>query len=162
MPFFKPGAFTRRHYRLPGQLWGDLRRVASLRGRGRVSPALRQRLMLMVTSVNRCPYCASFHSYVSRLSGITDEEIALLLDGSAQSVPEEEAPALLYARLWAEAAGEPAAELRTQLVERYGEAQAAAIERVLSTIWVGNLLGNTWDAILFRLSGGRLVDERRL
>jgi AhpD family alkylhydroperoxidase len=116
--------------------------------------------MLMVTSVNRCSYCASFHSYVSRLSGITGEEIALLLDGSAQRVPEEEAPALLYARLWAEAAGEPAAELRVQLVEHYGEAQASAIERVLSTIWVGNLLGNTWDAILFRLSAGRLGQGR--
>lgn len=160
MTRFESGAFTRRHYRRPGQLWGDLRRVAALRGRGSVSPALRQRLMLMVTSVNRCPYCASFHSYVSRLSGITGEEIALLLDGSAQRVPEEEAPALLYARLWAEAGGRPAAEWRAQLIMRYGEAQAAAIERVLSTIWVGNLLGNTWDAILFRLSGGHLGGAR--
>lgn len=156
----RPHTFTRRHYRRPSELWGDLRRVAALRGRGSVSPSLRQRLMLMVTSVNRCPYCASFHSYVSRLSGITGEEIALLLDGSAQRVPEDDAPALLYARLWAEAAGEPSAALRAQLVERYGEAQAAAIERVLSTIWVGNLLGNTWDAILFRLSDGRLGDDR--
>lgn len=156
----QPHAFTRRHYRRPGELWGDLRRIALLRGEGRISPALRQRLMLMVTSVNRCPYCASFHGYVSRLSGITGEEIAQLLDGSAQRVPEEDAPALLYARLWAETRGQPAPELRTQLVERYGEAQAAAIERVLSTIWVGNLLGNTWDAILFRLSGGRLGDDR--
>lgn len=149
-------SFRRRHYQQFSELSADVRRLLTLRGRERVSPALRERLMLVVTAVNRCRYCAAFHTQVAQLSGLSSEEIALLLDGALHPVPEAELPALSYARQWAEAAGHPAPELRAQLTTIYGPAQATAIERVLTMIWIGNLLGNTWDALWFRLSAGRL------
>jgi AhpD family alkylhydroperoxidase len=154
------GTFRRRHYHRAAQLWADLRRLAALRGTGSLSPARRERLMLVVTAVNRCRYCASFHTHVAQLSGLSAAEVALLLDGSTQDAPESEIPALVYARHWAEAAGQPTPELQAQLVAIYGPAQAQAIERVLTMIWIGNLCGNTWDAILFRFSGGRLGQRR--
>jgi len=112
--------------------------------------------MLLVTSVNRCRYCASYHAQAAQLSGLTAEEVALLLDGSTQDVPAAELPALQYALHWAEAAGKPSPDLRQQLAAHYGPDQANAIERMLRMVWIGNLLGNSWDAILFWISRGRL------
>jgi AhpD family alkylhydroperoxidase len=160
MPFPQRHTFRRRHYRRPAELWGDLRRLAALRSTVRLSQAMIERLMLVVTSVHRCRYCASFHTEVGRLSGLSDEEIALLLEGSAERAPLAEVPALLYARHWAEAGGLAPPELRAELEAHYGVERAVAIERVLHTIRVGNLLGNSWDALLFRLSRGRLGQDR--
>jgi len=93
--------FRRRHYHSIVQLWHDLRQLAALRAQphAAVSPALRERLMLMVTSVNQCRYCAAFHTRAAQLSGITPSEIALLLGGEFQHAPEFELPALVYAQL---------------------------------------------------------------
>ena len=121
-----------------------------------VSPALRERLMLVVTSVNQCRYCAVFHSRAAQLSGIMPSEIARLLGGEFQHAPEFELPALAYARRWADAAGAPDRSAYAQLVVRYGTELAAGVELMLRAIQIGNLLGNTGDYLLFRISGGRL------
>lgn len=160
MSFPQRHSFHRRHYRRPAELWGDLRQLAALRSGARLSRAMTERLMLVVTSVNRCRYCASFHTEVARLSGLSAEEIALLLEGSTHGAPAAELPALLYARHWAEAGGKTPSELRAELEAHYEADVAVAIERTLRTIWIGNLLGNSWDALLFRLSGGRLGQGR--
>lgn len=150
--------FRRRYYRSIAPLWHDLRQLAARRAQphAAVSPALRERLMLVVTSVNQCRYCAVFHSRAAQLSGIIPSEIALLLGGEFQHVPDFELPALAYARRWAEAAGTPDRSLAAQLVVCYGLELAAGIELVLRAIQIGNLLGNTGDYLLFQISGGRL------
>lgn len=149
-------AFRRRYYHNAAQLWHDLRQIVAQRGQpdAPVSTALRERLMLVVTSVNQCHYCARFHAQAAQLNGLPPDEIALLLGGNLHHVPTAELPALIYAQRWAEAGG-ATGEDYNQLVAVYGLAQAAAMERVLRIIWVGNLLGNSWDYLLFRLSGGR-------
>ncbi len=156
----RPGTFRKRHYRSLAQLLADLRALFALRGGGSVRAATRERLMLTVTAVNRCRYCAAFHSQVAQLSGLSADEVAQLLGGVTSLAPAGEIPALVYARQWAEAGGNPPAELQAQLAAIYGAAQARAIERVLRIIWIGNLLGNSWDALLFRLSAGRLGQGR--
>ena len=150
--------FRRRHYHSAAQLWHDLRQLAALRAQphAAVSPALRERLMLVITAVNQCRYCAVFHTRAAQLSGIPPSEIALLLGGELQHTPEFELAALVYARSWAEAAGAPDRSLAAQLVVRYGSDLAAGIELMLRAIRIGNLLGNTGDYLLFRISGGRL------
>ncbi|MCX7790291.1 MAG: carboxymuconolactone decarboxylase family protein [Chloroflexaceae bacterium] len=156
----RPASFRKRYYRGIAPFWSDLRHLASLRGRGSISAALRERLMLTVTAVNRCRYCAAFHGYVAQISGLAPEEVRRLLEGDAAAAPAAELPALLYARQWAEAGGAAPPELRAQLATIYGAEQARAIERALRMIWIGNLLGNTWDALLFRCSGGRFGGGR--
>lgn len=146
--------FRRRFYRHPFQLLADLRRLRSLRGSTGISPCFRERLMLVVTAVNRCRYCAAFHRQAAQLSGLSADEIALLLAGSMCDVPEIELPALLYAQQWSEAAGHANPALQAELYRIYGAEQARAIEHVLTMIWIGNLSGNTWDALLFWLSRG--------
>ncbi|WJW70032.1 carboxymuconolactone decarboxylase family protein (plasmid) [Candidatus Chlorohelix allophototropha] len=119
-----------------------------------ISGAFRQRLMLVVTSVNRCRYCAAYHSQVSLVAGLTHPEIAELLEGTIEDCPSEEIPALLYARQWAENNSYPDKEAYDELAGIYGVEKAELIELALKTIRVGNLSGNTFDYLLCRLSRG--------
>ncbi len=150
--------FRRRHYHSAAQLWRDLRQLAALRAQphATVSPALRERLMLVVTAVNQCRYCAAFHARAAQLSGLAPDEIALLLGGDLQHAPAAELPMLVYAHGWAAADGASDLSRYAQLVAIYGSDQAAGIALVLRAIRIGNLLGNTGDYLLFRISGGRL------
>lgn len=154
--------FPRRYYRRPAQLLEDVRWLARHRAHssGAISPAFRERLMLIVTSVNRCRSCAAFHSGVAPLAGLTGEEIALLLGGRIDAAPADEAPALVYALHWAERDARPEPAREAELVAHYGPVQAGAIHSALRVIRIGNLLGNSWDALLHTVSGGRLGHAR--
>jgi hypothetical protein len=68
-------------------------------------------------------------------------------------------PALLYAQHWAESDGTPDLETRKQIVEIYGEETTKSMELAMRMIRMGNLMGNTWDYILYRVSFGRWGKE---
>jgi len=121
-----------------------------------IDAAFRERLMLAVTQVNECRYCSEYHTKQALKTGLSQDEVQELLDGVADQCPPEQLTAILYARYWAEAAGHPDPDIRQTLVETYGVAKAAAIEIILRMINVGNLSGNTFDSILYHISGGRL------
>ncbi len=154
--------FKKRTYHSIGQpsreLWYLLRHRKQVRAlvRGRsIAPSFRERLMLAVTGVNDCRYCSFFHVRVAARTGVSSQEAALLLGGIFRC-PDEELPALVYAQHWAETEGQPEPITRQHLVATYGEVRAEAIDLALRMIRVGNLLGNTGDYILYRLSFGRL------
>ena len=154
------GGFSRRKYESLAQATGELRVIFQRRAEVRkamrlLDPAFRERLMLTVTQVNGCRYCAQAHARMALESGLSQEEIAALLSGIADACPADEMTALLYAQHWAESGGAPSAAARATLLECYGEERTAAIEMVLRMIQVGNLSGNTFDYFLYRLSGGR-------
>ena len=71
-------------------------------------------------------------------------------------VPEEQKMAVCYARHWAETDSHPDPDYIDQVKETYGEDDFQAINMVLWMIRMGNLLGNTWDYILFKVSFGKL------
>ncbi len=121
-----------------------------------LDPAFRRRLMLAVTQVNECRYCAHHHAQVALTDGLAADEIADLLAGEFEACPSEERPALLYAEHWADTGGDPDPEAREKIVATYGAEKTQAIEIVLRMISAGNYMGNTWDSLLYRLSGGRL------
>ena len=156
-------AFRRRYYRSAGQFVGHMRhliaRRQALRAATRdrlVSFAFRERLMLAVTQVNECRYCARYHLHEASKAGLSEAEARTLLEGNLAAAPAEELPALLFAQQWAEQNGRPDRAAYESLVAIYGGERAAAIESVLHVIRAGNLLGNTADYWLFRFSGGRL------
>jgi len=155
-------AFRRRFYHNPGALWRDVRAVAARRrAQGSVMqgdvlhPAFRRRLMLAVTAVNGCRYCSYFHAHQALKQGIAPAEIKALGDGLFQDCPDQELPALLYAQHWAATDAHPDPVARERLLAIYGPTMVEAIELALCTIRVGNLLGNTGDYALYRLSFGR-------
>ncbi len=154
--------FQKRTYQSLGEVWEDFRYIIKRRliirraMRDLLSPAFRERLMLVVTEVNGCRYCRTFHASEALKEGITDTELAELLAGqNPTDTPEEEIPAMIYARYWAESDAQPAPENVQELIDVYGEEKAAAIHIVLRMIRMGNLMGNTADYILYRLTFGR-------
>ena len=89
-------------------LLGTARRLRDF-ARGKVKGELpldfQERIMLAVTSVNRCRYCTFVHTRAALAAGISPEDAAALLEGSVDAAPEDEATALLYAQHWAETDG---------------------------------------------------------
>ena len=154
--------FPKRTYRNVGQVWADVKYVMQRRAlirstmRGGLSPQFRERLMLAVTAVNECRYCAYFHLKVADSIGLSEAEARSLLDRRVDHCPPEEVTALLYAQHWAEHDAQPAPDMRDRLIETYGPAQADRMELVLRMIRMGNLSGNSVDAVLYRLSCGRI------
>ncbi len=160
--------FDRRIYSGVGEMAADLawplrhRRALrqAMRG-GLVSHAFRERLMMAVTAVNQCRYCSYFHAQESLRAGLPPDEIRQLLDGNVNQAPTEELPALLYAQHWAESNGRPNPTVRQRLLDSYGQERTEAIETVLHMIRTGNLLGNTTDWLLHKLSFGRMGGVKR-
>ncbi len=157
----KPG-FSRRYYDRWSNFWSDLRYIFSNRDQikaamssPKVDPAFRERLMLAVTEVNLCRYCRTFHVGQAKEAGIPMDEITEYLKGTIpEEVPEEQKLAVCYAQHWAETDANPDPDYIEQVKEVYGEDGSQAINMVLRMIRMGNLLGNTWDYFLFRISFG--------
>ena len=155
-------AFKRRIYRSLGEVLTDFRAIWARRdlvreamGDAGLDPAFRERLMLVVTGVNGCRYCSYAHAREALAEGIAQDEIDALEAGMFEGSPREEVPALLYAQHWAEADGEPDPAVREQVERRYGARTLARIEIALRMIRMGNLLGNTFDYVLYLATFGR-------
>lgn len=96
------------------------------------------------------------------LEGISSSEISELVKGDLGNCPEEEQPALLYAQHWAETEGNPHPEIRQQILNIYGERKALTIELTLRIINTANLIGNTFDLIIYYLSFGHYPVNRNV
>ena len=123
---------------------------------GPLSDAFRERIMLAVTEVNGCRYCQYAHAKMALDAGLSQEEIKSLSSGSFHNCPDQEVPALLYAQHWAEQNGQPDVDTREKLFDVYDKTTVESMELAMRMIRMGNLLGNTWDYVIFRLSFGRL------
>jgi len=119
-----------------------------------ISPAFREKIMLVVTAINECGYCSWFHAKQAVASGVGAEEVGDMfqLQFQANASPRE-LTALLYAQHFAETNRNPDAEMTARLFEDYGERTAKHIVVLIRTIFFGNLFGNTWDAVLSRFKG---------
>jgi len=137
-------------------LLSHVRRVALAVGKKGVSPQFRERLMLAVTQVNKCRYCAYAHTKAALAEGVPQEQVRQLMSGAFEGCPEDELPALAYAQHWAEAGGKPDPAIRQKIVDTYGREKADAIELVMRLICACNYTGNAVDLVLFRLSFGAI------
>ena len=115
--------------------------------------------MLAVTAVNGCRYCSYFHTRQALKSGVSPREISRLLSGDVGACPEEEATAVMYAQHWAESDAHPAPETIRKLRQEYGAEKVEALHLILRMIRLGNLLGNTWDYLLYRISFGKCLRQ---
>ena len=155
--------FKKRTYKNPCEFFKDLWFLTKNSGKirktmksGIISDEFRERLMLAVTAVNGCKYCSYMHTRQALKTGMTQEEIDLLLAGSVANCPEDENIALIYAQYWAESNARPDADAVNKLREVYGKEKAEAIDIILRMIRLGNLSGNTWDYFLYRISFGKM------
>jgi AhpD family alkylhydroperoxidase len=117
----------------------------------RVSRAFAEKIMMAVTAVNDCRYCAYFHTEMALKEGIPPDQIRKILSGEIGDFPEEEAVALAFAQHWAETAGNPDPEAERRFRDYYGPQISADILNWMRMIRMGNLTGNTLDAVLWKL-----------
>ena len=139
-------------------LWFPIRnrkRLKKVMNEDLISSAFRERLMLAVTAVDGCRYCSYLHTRQALKSGVTPEEISQLLSGDVDNCPEDEAVAIIYAQHWAESNANPDPEAVSKLHQTYGVEKAEAIHLMLRMIRLGNLLGNSWDYLLYLISFGK-------
>ena len=159
--------YRRRFYTGVGEFWKDFRYILRRRpaikramSGGQLSEAFRERLMLVVTEVNDCRYCRRFHAAQALQSGVSTDQVQQMMAGQLPTdVPDEEVQALAYAQHWAEENAHPDSSIVSRTRKHYGEETFQSIEIILRMIRMGNLLGNTWDFILHRLTFGRLGGE---
>ena len=121
-----------------------------------INKSFQERLMLAVTGVNNCRYCTYYHSRLALDAGITSEELAEILEGTVDNSPKEEQLALLYAQHWADQKGNPGQDFKDELINNYGAKKAEIIETAIKTINFGNLMGNTFDYFLYKITFGLL------
>jgi AhpD family alkylhydroperoxidase len=112
----------------------------------RIEEEFSERLMLAVTSVNQCRWCATFHTGTALKAGVDQEQIDMILKHfSIEKVADYEKPAMLYAIHFAESTQNPLSAKTQELIAIYGEQKAKDIEYILHIITFGNLIGNTLE-----------------
>jgi AhpD family alkylhydroperoxidase len=158
--------FNKRTYHNLGEIIKDTRAIfARQKGikplmRGEIiSDSFRERIMLAVTEVNGCRYCQYAHAKMAIDAGLSPSEIEDLSAGALHNCPSDEIPALLYAQHWAESDGSPDPDTRQEITSFYGEQKVDAMELAMRMIRMGNLMGNTWDYFLYKISFGRWGNE---
>lgn len=134
----------------------DLRRASRS---GRVSKAFAQKIMLVVSSVNGCRYCCYGHSQAALAAGVSESELQSLLALDLGAFDAHEVTALTFAQHFAEANCQPDPAAWQRVVDYYGEETAQDILTYLRMITFGNLLGNTFDALLSRFAGKPAPDS---
>jgi AhpD family alkylhydroperoxidase len=157
--------FTKRIYSLP-TFTADVKNIFdhmdalrdAARG-GRVSHAFSEKIMMVVTSVNGCRYCSYGHSRAALEAGVPECELQKLMSLDLETFPENEVVALTFAQHFAESHCNPDAAAWQRLTSYYGEETANDIMVYLRMITFGNLLGNTFDALLSRLRGKPAQDS---
>jgi len=157
------GKFSKRTYNSISEFINDIKFILKNRSKIKaldngqlINKEFQERLMLAVTAVNGCRYCSYYHTKIALEVGISSQELAQLLDGSLMNSPEEEKIALLYAQHWAEQSGYPEQDFIKKLAKTYEKKQVDAINLAIRTINFGNLMGNTFDYFLYKISFGHL------
>ncbi len=129
-----------------------------------VSRPLAEKLMMAVTRVNGCRYCSYAHTRLALQAGVSESELHDLLAGEFDHLPPNERMALLFAQHYAEQGDRFDVATWQKLEEAYGPAAARDMLVHIRLITFANLYGNTFDALLERLSlrpvaGSRFLDE---
>ncbi|MDO9237211.1 MAG: carboxymuconolactone decarboxylase family protein [Aquabacterium sp.] len=120
----------------------------------RTSRALREQVMLAVTSVNGCRYCSWLHTGLALENGVDLAELQGILESEGIEVKDTpEAVAILFAKHFADTVRQPSAAAVQSLEQVFTPAQKREVMAYIHAIYVGNLAGNCMDAWLARLRG---------
>lgn len=158
---FERRIFTRETFITDsGFLFSHMPEIARMMRSKRISRAFLEKIMTVVTAINGCKYCSWFHAKLAVESGMTPQEVQNLLNLEFETdASEYELMALLYAQHYAETNRNPDPEMTERLFAYYGDRTAKDIVLIIRMIFWGNLLGNTWDAVISRLRGNPAEDS---
>jgi len=127
------------------------------------SRALREKVILGVTSVNDCRWCSWLHSGIALKHGVNLDELKSMLDsGTFGTVDEREATAILFGQHFAETIRKPTPAARRALAKQFTPWQRQEIMAWIHFIYFSNLAGNSADAWLARFRGWKVSDGHPL
>ena len=124
--------------------------------RPKTSKAMREKIMLGVTAINDCRYCAWGHSHWAFSQGVSLEEVNQILgnqDHSLKANDPSEAAAILFGQHYAEHLDQIDPDSVLNLRNYFSQAQVREIVAFVYFITFTNLSGNTVDALLERTRG---------
>ena len=127
--------------------------------RPKTSAALREKVMLGVTSITDCRYCQWGHTHWALARGVPLEEVNQILGQQTESLAANnpaEAAAILFAQHYAENLDRFDPESIENLRKYYSDAQVAEIFAYVRAVMLGSLTGNTVDAFLGCVRHGAL------
>ena len=136
-----------------GEFWRAPGVLRSIRDNARIDRALAEKIMLAVSGVSGCRYCTYAHTRYAMRAGISREEVEALLRGEFEYATVDQAPALFFAQHYAERRGHPDPDLVQRLVDTWGESGARDLVAYIRLVTMGNLVGNTVDALASRVLG---------
>tara|TARA_R110002073_G_scaffold84612_3_gene201560 strand:+ start:14979 stop:15560 length:582 start_codon:yes stop_codon:yes gene_type:complete len=131
----------------------SLPRLCAVLVRPRLSAALREKIMLGVTSVNDCRYCSWVHTGLALENGVDMESLQELLQQNIHAANEREGVAILFGKHFADAVRKPSTAAKEKLAEYFTAAERREIMTYIHIIYFANLTGNSADALLARLQG---------
>ena len=132
--------------------------------RPKTSAALREKVMLAVTSINDCRLCSWGHSHWAMANGVPLEEVNQILGQDVASLEAKdpaEAAAILVARHYAEHQEQIDPASIENLKKHYSDAQVTEILAYVRSITFGNLNGNSLESVLERIRGGKESRSRQ-
>jgi AhpD family alkylhydroperoxidase len=167
-----PTASIPRTYTLR-ELFGDLKSLAprlpslwSIWVRGRLPPALRERVIIAVAQVNSCRMCEHAHTRMALEAGVSDAELAALENMDERAFNRRTWLAIAYARERTKADFAPVSrdEPQDAALEALGARARRDVEDVARVMTVANRIANTLNALSDRrrghpVPGSRLFDE---
>ena len=133
---------------------------------GRLSPALREQVIVAVAQTNACGMCEHAHARHALAAGVSDSELAALenMDEDAFDRPTWLAVSHARSRTKADFTPGEGNELEAAVVEALGRQTCSDTEDVARVMTVANRIANTLNALPARrrgrpFPGSRLGDE---
>ncbi len=136
-----------------GWIWRHPEALRLLRENHEITPTLARKMALAVAGANGNRYAGSTPMLTALSRGLARDESESLLRGELAYATANEAPAIVYARRYAEQQGEPEADIVQQLAAQYGARTAQDIITCVRLITLASLVGNTFDALVSRALG---------
>jgi len=151
--FYKRFFTIKESYRILFDAMRTMKYMSRAKRKEELSTELIEKVMLTVTEINGCEVCSVFHNRVAEKEGIKEEEIQMLFVANVEEIPQDEAPAILFARGYATSSGKPSENSWKSLIQSYGESKAKGILGTVRTIMMGNSFGIAWGALTNRIKG---------
>lgn len=112
---------------------------------------LKERIMLSITEVNGCTLCSFVHTKVALGAGMSKEDIKAILDGNHNTIPVEDAVAVMFSQEFAYSKENPSSESINRLVSEYGIQKAELVLAASNVITMTNGMGIAMGMLVKRI-----------
>lgn len=112
---------------------------------------LKERIMLAITEVNGCELCSYIHTSIALKSGMTREQIKLILGGDTSNIPIEDAVAVMFGQEYAYSKENPSINSIDRLINDYGIQKANLVMAACHMITMTNGMGISMHLFLNRI-----------